>query len=151
MTITEAANTAQAATLTEMELFGHFKRMQITHNHSFGGTILEYSPEESLRECGGYGGVGDFSDQFADELERDDQQEETLDCMISDLESYLDNLRLVRSDFQSFKAIHLIMPEEPADDTDRAAYKAWECAAIKAEKNPRYRPVIIASAAQEAA
>lgn len=63
---------------------------------------------------------------------------------------YLENLQLILSDFESLKAVKLIMPEEP-DEDDEEAYEAWELAANAAEDNPRYRPVMDASEAQEAA
>ncbi|PZU87176.1 MAG: hypothetical protein DI528_08175 [Shinella sp.] len=139
------------ATLTEKELFGQFLKMHVQHWTNFGTLGREYRPEDILRAGGEWWGVMEIlSETFADSLEDESDPTGGLNEMISDLETYLESLRLILSDFDSLKAVKLIMPEEP-DEDDEEAYEAWELAANAAEDNPRYRPVMDASEAQEAA
>lgn len=151
MTNENTTTTALAATLTEKELFGQFLKMKIQHWTNFGTILTDYMPAEALRTGGEWWDLMEYlGENLADALEADDNPTYGLETMISDLEDYIGNLRLVLSDFRELKGLKLIMPEEP-DEADGEAYAAWEMAANEAEDNPRYHPVMDASEAQEAA
>lgn len=141
---------ASAATLTEKELFRQFLKMHIQHWTNFGALSHNYTPEELLRDSGEWDFTTEFAERFTDALEDEENPGDGIRTMISDFEIYLENARLILSDFESLKAMRLVMPEEP-DGADREAYAAWELAANAAEDTPRYRPSMNASEAQEAA
>ncbi|ASP68313.1 hypothetical protein [Sinorhizobium meliloti] len=151
MTTENSTTQAPAATLTEQELWKAFLTMTIERSTNFNGvsrSVERYKPEDSVTEPGEHGWMENFNDSIAASIEFSDETEETLDCWITDLECYLEQLKRVREDFRTLKATTIIMPEEPSHDADPATLDAWEHAAIEAEENPRFSlPVIDAGEA----
>ncbi|MDR5009445.1 hypothetical protein RGK87_10515 [Agrobacterium fabacearum] len=143
MTTKNTTITTPTATLTEKELFAQFLQMHIQHWTNFGTLSKDYRPEDLLNASDDwFGPIGALTEAFADSLEGDDDPTIRFEEMISDLEAYVENLRLIDSDFKSLKGVKLIMPEQP-DDDEEGAYAAWESAADAAEDNPRYAAVTL--------
>lgn len=135
--------TTPTATLSEKELFAQFRQMHIQHWTNFGALSKDYRPEDLLNASDDWcGPIGALTEAFADSLEGDDDPTERFEEMISHLEDYVGNLRLIIADFKSLKDVKLIMPDRP-DEEDKDAYEAWENAAYAAEDNPRYHPATL--------
>lgn len=135
--------TTPTATLTEKELFAQFLRMDIQHWTNFGTLSKDYRPEDLLHASEDWWGpIGALTKAFSDTLEGDDDPTERFEEMISHLEDYVGNLRLIITDFKSLKDVKLIMPDRP-DAEDKDAYEAWENSAYAAEDNPRYHPATL--------
>ena len=151
MTTPDTTITTPIATLTEKELFAQFLKMHIQHWTNFGTLSKDYRPEDLLNASDDwFGPIGALTEAFAESLEGDDDPTERFEEMISDLEAYVENLRLIITDFKSLKDVKLIMPDRP-DEEDKDAYEAWENAAYAAEDNPRYHPVMGSSEVRGAA
>lgn len=143
--------TTPTATLTEKELFAQFLRMNIQHWTNFGTVSKDYRPEDLLNPSDDwFGPIGALTEAISDILACDDDPTERGEAVISAIEDYVGNLRLIFSDFKSLKDVKLIMPERPNEE-DKDAYEAWETAAYAAEENPRYHPVMDTSEVQGAA
>lgn len=157
MLIENTTTQAPAATISEKELWAAFLPLTITKSvtvRPFKGVAVEnFVPVHHVIDCGNYGYTEDLADRLADELADSEDPDETLECWIEDLESYVNGLKMVQEHFRSLKSMALVMPPEPEPDlwrTDPAAYRAWEDAANKAEENPRYHPLVAPSEGEAA-
>ncbi|NSL24922.1 hypothetical protein [Agrobacterium tumefaciens] len=143
MTTSNTTITTPTATLTEKELFAQFLQMHIQHWTNFGTLSKDYRPEELLNPSDDwFGPIGALTEAISDILACDDDPTERGEEVISAIEDYVGNLRLIISDFKSLKGVKLVMPERP-DDQDKDDYEAWETAAYAGEDNPRYHPVTL--------
>lgn len=151
MTTENITITTPTATLTEKELFAQFLRMNIQHWTNFGTVSKNYRPEDLLDLSDDwFGPIGALAEAISDILACDDDPTERGEEVISAIEDYVGNLRLIFSDFKSLKDVKLIMPDRPNKE-DKDAYEAWENAAYAAQDNPRYHPVMDTSEVQGAA
>ncbi len=141
---------ASIATLTEKELWHHYLPLTITQTMSFGPTVERFIPDHDLRDPGSYGLIESLSETLADDVAESDTPEETIDLWIVDLESYVNNLKLIRDTFSKLKQVSIIMPADHAIDATEDEIREWERAANAAEENPRYRPPLLGNS-QEAA
>jgi hypothetical protein len=149
MTTENNTTYATAATISEKELWAAFLPLTITKSISTGpfeGFLVEnYSPADNVIDCGSHGCTEDLSAHLADDVAESDNPDEALECWIDDLESYVAGLKIVQEHFRALKRMAIVTPPEPESDlleTDPAAYRAWETAAIKAEESPRYAPIV---------
>lgn len=114
----DTTTTANAATITENELWAHFLTSEVNTTIGKGrrAKAWVYCPDDLLMDAGMHGGLEDFSQNVADELKDSKEIEETLDDAIAALEGYAADLRTLKADFSRMKASLLVRTDE--DDLD---------------------------------
>jgi hypothetical protein len=142
MKTNNATTPVDGAVWTEKEMFQHFLTMTLKEYDAFGEVVSEYEPDLLLGSSGGFETLQDIMDQIVDELSEDKDPETRLEYMMMDMEGYASLLRQVHAAFRTLKQRQIIIPPEPDETVDLATWEEWEIAAIEAEENPRFRPIV---------
>ena len=95
---------APAATISEKELWALFIANAWHATSSMGVMVEQSKPDDLLRDAGAYGNIAELSSTLADTVEGADEPIAELDSFIDDLESYLENLKVVRDLFERLKS-----------------------------------------------
>lgn len=112
------------ATISKKELWALFVDQPMRRGLTIGafsvssGMLQSYTPDWLLRDPGMNAHLEDFADQIADEITDDDDPLDALNSVLGDLEAYVQNLKMLATDFDRIADDLVVYPDDDSDDEE---------------------------------